>query len=186
MKPVIKKKLSFFLLTMLISLTGCATTGDGLSDEALSGDPTAMWADGQRMTIKGESEIQKGSKALEAGRKQIREGESMVQRGNNLVSAVRFEYQSAVKNAGTATTPDAVAAEAKALKVVGSRWEDAIDMIRDGNRLVEKGNKTLDAAQAQVREGRTLVERGSTLMRNSERLRLGEDLLDPATAGVQR
>ncbi len=186
MKTFLSKKEGILLLTMLFVLTGCATTSDGLSDETLSGDPAAMWADGQKLTIKGESEVQKGGRQLENGRKQVREGEAMVQRGNNLVSSIRLEYQSAANRVGAATTPAAVASEAKALKAIGSRWEDAIEMIRDGNRLVDKGNTTLDEGQTQIRKGRSLVEQGSTLMRNSERLRLGEDLLDPATAAVTR
>lgn len=174
---MIRQKL--LLLPILLALSGCISTGDGLSDEALSGDPDAMWSDGQKLSIKGEGIVERGERRLEEGRKQIREGEAMVQRGSDLVSSVRFEYQNAAKNTGTATTPKAVAAEAKSLKAIGSRWEDAIDMIREGNKLVDKGNKTLDEAQAQIREGRSMVERGSMLMRNSERLKLGEDLLDP-------
>lgn len=169
----------------LLLISGCATTRDGISDEALSGDPDAMWSDGQQLSIKGESLVQRGERRLEDGRKQIREGEAMVQRGSDLVSSTRFEYQTAAGATGAATTPKAVAAEAKALKAIGARWEDAIDMIRDGNKLIDKGNKALDEAQAQVREGRGMVERGSTLMRNSERSRLGEDLLEPVAAATR-
>lgn len=170
------------ILVMILGVSACATTNDGLSDEALSGDPTAMWADGQKLTVKGEEMIKRGESQIENGRKQIRDGDAKVQRGSDLVSSTRFEYQRAARGTGVATSPKDVAVEAKTLKAIGSRWEDAIDMIRDGNKLVDKGNKTVDQGQSTVRDGRAMVERGSVLMRNAERIRLGEDLLPPVPA----
>lgn len=164
-------------LLLSLFVAGCSTTGDGLSDAALSGDPDAMATDGLRMNTEGSSLVQRGEKRLADGRKQVRDGEEMIQEGSDLVSKTRAEYRNAANAGGTASTPKAVEEEAQRLKKIGSRWEDAIDTIRDGNKLVDKGNKNIDRGQSEIREGRMLMERGSTLVRNSERARLGEELL---------
>ena len=84
--------------------------GNGISDEALSGNPVALWANSQKLALSGEEEIQKGERRLDQGRKQINEGEASVRRGSDLVSSVRFEYETAARIADTATTPRALAA----------------------------------------------------------------------------
>lgn len=159
-------------------LAGCGGgAGLKLSDAALSGDPDAMWAEGQKAVASGEALVKKGEAQLTEGRKQVREGEAAIRAGNQAVLRARRDYQAAVAAAGSSSTPDEVAAEAKRLKNIGKRWEDAIDDIKDGNKLVEKGNKNIDEGQSEVRGGRRLMESGSNLMRNSQRTRMGEPLL---------
>lgn len=165
----------------LLFVSCAGSQNPGLSDGTLSGDPEAMWKDGQKLTVQGESIVSAGEKLLAQGRKQISDGEAKVKRGSDLVSSIRVEYQTAARKGGTATTPKAVDDEAKALKAIGSRWEKAIKMIRDGNKAIDRGNEVVDEGHAEVRKGRGLVERGSILMRNSERLRLGQELVSPST-----
>jgi hypothetical protein len=78
---------------------------------------------------------------------------------------------------GVLPRPKDVDAEAKRLRAIGKRWEGAIEEIKDGNTLVYKGNKSIDLRQSEIREGRALMESGSTLMRNSQRIRLGDEML---------
>ncbi len=165
------------VLASAVLLHGCASTGNGVSDAALSGDPIAMGKDGTKLNTRGAELVKDGEKLLIKGRKQVRDGDAMVQNGSSLVTNSRFEYKDIANAGGSASTPDTVAKEAKRLKAIGERWEDAIDTIRDGNSLIDKGNKNIDEAQSSIRRGRQMMERGSALVRNSERARLGEILL---------
>lgn len=166
-------------LTMCLGLVaGCAaSSATNLSDAALSGDPDAMWAEGQELTRKGERLIKKGEARMVEARRQIREGEARIRSGSDGVVRSRREYESVVNGAGDARTPKVVAEEAKNLKAIGKRWETALDTIRAGNLLVENGNKNIDTGRSEVREGRLMIETGSILMRNSERSRRGDELL---------
>lgn len=159
----------------------CANSGFQLSDAALSGNPSAMWEEGQRAVTTGEGLVTKGENRLEDGRRQVRDGETKIATGNQQVLQAKEDYIAAATTSGGATTPRQVEDESKRLRAIGKRWEDAIDEIRDGNRLVDRGNKNIDQAQGEIREGRTLMEQGSTLMRNSQRARLGEELLPEPT-----
>ncbi len=183
---------SLIAFTAALMIAGCASSGGvEVSDEALSGNPVAMWDDGQKTVKKGEALVKKGESRLEDGREQIRDGEAMISKGNDKVRDSRQDYQAKARSGGASSTPKEVAAEAKRLKAIGAIWEDGIEEIRDGNKLVEKGNKALEKGQSEIRQGRSLIESGSTLMRNSQRIRLGEDLLpaaieDTLSEGAQR
>jgi len=165
-------------ILVLALVAGCATsTTTTLSDAALSGDPDAMWAEGKDLARKGERLIRTGNDRIADARAQIRKGEDKIRDGSERLSKSRSDYESAVASAGDAKTPNVVTDEAKRLKAIGKRWEDALETIRAGNLLVENGNKNIDTGRAEIREGRTLTESGSILMRNSERSRRGDDLL---------
>ncbi len=165
----------FSLIAIILATTACAATD--ASDAALSGDPQAMWAEGQKTVVKGEQMVTKGDKQLAEGRNKVREGENMIDSGNERMLQARQDYQSAARAVGASTTPGQVSTEAKKLKEIGSRWEDAIDNVKTGNKLVTKGNKMINDGQAQISEGRRMIEYGSTMMRNSQRSQLGEELL---------
>jgi len=175
MKNTVKMFGLLWVTTML--LFGCASTGDGISDAALSGDPEAMSRDGVKLNSRGAELVKDAESQLVDGRKQVRNGEAMIQNGSQLVANARSEYRDVTVTSGNASTPIAVSSEAKKLTDIGDRWEESIDMIREGNKLVEKGNKNISEAQSNIREGRRMMERGSALVRNSERARLGQALL---------
>ena len=159
-------------------VTGCATAGTSMpGDIALSGDPDNMWVEGQERSKKGERLLKKGEQRMADARAQVRKGEAKIREGNEGVLKSRREYEIAARKTGGATAPNVVEDEAKRLKVIGKRWEDALDTIKAGNKLVEKGNKNIETAHAEIREGRVLIETGSVLMRNSERMRRGDELL---------
>ncbi len=170
------------LLLVLLLVTACTSLSETHepSAAALTGDPDAMWADGQKAIAKGESLVKNGESRLREGRAQVREGEDLVHRGGKAVMQSRQDYQTAALAAGSASNPDGVKREAKRLKTIGSRWEDAIEQIKDGNKLIAKGSKNIRRGQTEIRKGRALLESGSTLMRNAERIRLGEQLLPVA------
>lgn len=169
--------IAILLLLSATFIGGCASKGLSVSDAALSGDPTAMARDGATLNTRGAKLIKDAEKRLIEGRKQLRDGEAMVQSGSTRVTNSRFEYKDLANASGNATSPGAVAEEAKKLRTVGNRWEDAIESIRDGNKLVDKGNKTIAGAQEDIRKGRQMMEQGSTLVRNSARIGYNQALL---------
>lgn len=166
------------MMFLVALVAGCAAGGTStLSDAALSGDPDAMWTEGQDLARKGERKVEKGEQRMADGRRQIRNGEARIRDGSERVAKSRRDYENAVASAGDAKTPKVVSDEAKRLKAIGKRWEDALDTIRAGNLLVENGNKNIETGRTEVREGRLMIESGSILMRNSERTRRGDELL---------
>ncbi len=138
----------------MIFLTGCAADlgRSGISNAALVGDTEAMWKDGQQA---------------------VERGEALISQGNSKVAQSRQDYQAAAVISGASSNPKEIEFEAKRLRAIGDRWQDAIDEIKEGNQLISKGTSEISAAQSEVREGRALVESGSTLMRNAQRKRLG-------------
>lgn len=176
MKRIISSSL---LGLMVISLSACSSMPGKpkISEAALTGDPDLMWSEGQKLVQFGEPIVSKGELLLTEGRQKVREGEIKIADGNERVIQSRNDYQAAAQVAGGSSSPKEVDREAKRLKAIGKRWEDAIDQIRDGNKLVEKGNEKIDRGHGLIREGRSSIDAGSTMMRNAQRLRLGEDLL---------
>ena len=180
-----KKPLRTAVVPFLVALALGACAGGSkvrLSDAALSGNPSAMWEEGQKSVQAGEALVSKGEKRLAEGRKQIRDGEAFIDTGNRQVRLERQNYQKAVLAGGQSTSPKEVEAEAKRLRAIGDRWEAGINDIKKGNNLVKKGNKNIDRGQAEIREGRQLLEQGSTLMRNSQRTKEGATLLPMPSA----
>lgn len=170
-------KLACSLFVGIFLLQGCALIGDGVSDAALSGNPEAMAKDGAKLNSRGSDLVKSGESRLVDGRKQVQDGEKMISNGSELVAKARLEYREIAGLSGDASTPDAVSSEARRFKKIGGRWEDAIEMIRDGNSLVTKGNENIERAQSDIRKGRQMMERGSALVRNSRRIQFDETLL---------
>ena len=98
-------------------VSGCAASGKAtLSDAALSGDPDAMWAEGQELSRKGERLVKKGEERMADGRAEVRKGEETIRKGSEDVTTSRRDYENAARSTGDAATPKAVASEAKRLK----------------------------------------------------------------------
>jgi hypothetical protein len=164
------------VLACLSMAAGCVSSGETtLSDAAMAGDPDTMWTEGQDLARNGERLIRRGEARMLEARRLIRDGEARIRTGSEQVLKCRVDYEDVVNGTERATASSAD--EAKRLKAIGKRWEDALDAIREGNLLVEKGNRGIETGRGEVREGRTMVETGSILMRNSERSRRGDALL---------
>ena len=119
-----------------------------------------------------------GEKRLALGRQQIRDGEAKIREGSARVAQAKLEYEQA------AAVGSAVAdkqQQANTLRPIGVRWEAAIQEIKDGNKLVAKGNANISRGESEIGEGRLLMETGSVLIRNAHRSRLGQSLLSLPT-----
>ena len=171
------------LLLVVVSLfiAACSTTPK-LTD--YSNDPTAMWEQGIKLSDKGEKLIIKGEKALEASRKELREGEALIQSGSEMVIRARQSYQLEAARIGGSSSPKEIEYEAERLTSIGDKWEDAINDIKKGNKMVAKSKEMQTDAQAYVKEGRELVESGSNFIRNSQRMRLEIPLLPAPDSAV--
>lgn len=157
--------------------SACAGTSRSPDNEppAVS-NPGVAWEDGRKSVETGEALLIRGERRLALGRQQIRDGEARIRDGSERAAQAKLDYQ---QLAGT--TDELPAAEKKSraeiLRTVGSRWQAAIEEIKDGNRLIKTGNANVTRGEAEIREGRMLMESGSILMRNSYRSRLGQKLL---------
>ncbi len=166
------------LLICVSAAAGCVMPGETmLNDAALPGDADTMWTEGQDMTRNGERLINRGEARMIKARQQIRDGETKIRTGSEQVMKCRVEYENVVNGTRERNISKDKADEAKQLKAIGKRWELALDTIRDGSLLVEKGNNGIETGRGEVREGHAMIETGSLLMRNSERSRRGDDLL---------
>ncbi len=175
-KNLIHLTILIFLSNYLVGCSSLSSESDQ-NYEALAGDPDAMWAQGQKNITKGESLVAKGEELISEGRLMVRAGEVKINQGNIAVLQSREKYQEAARSSGRSSTPKELESEVKALKAIGNSWEDAIDEIRSGNDQVNKGNKNIEKGQIEISKGRTLIESGSLYMRNSQRMKRGEDTL---------
>ena len=142
-------------------------------------NPSAMWEDGAKAVDTGEAMLTKGEKRLELGRQQVREGEVKIREGSERAENAKLEYEQAVAGGSAASDKQK---QASTLRAIGLRWETAIQEIKDGNKLVAKGNANIDRGDSEIREGRLLMETGSVLMRNAQRSRLNLRLLPLPTS----
>ncbi len=138
--------------------------------------PRVMWEDGLRAVETGEATLTRGEQRLALGRQQIRDGEAKVREGSQRAAEARAEYEQLAATVDGLSAADRKA-RTEALRETGSRWQAALDVIKEGNRLIAKGNANVDRGEAEVRDGRRMMETGSVLMRNSHRSRSGQPLL---------
>lgn len=161
--------------------SGCANVAGVTSEEAPAGSSsTVMWEDGLKAADTGEAMLIKGEKRLALGRQQIRDGEAKIREGNIRVSQAKLEYEQAAIT-HSASTGSEKQIKADALREIGVRWDAAIQEIKDGNKLIAKGNENTARGESEVRDGRLLMETGSILMRNAQRSRLGQASLSMPT-----
>jgi hypothetical protein len=128
-------------------------------------------SNGGRISASGSRE-----KHLALGRQQVLEGQAKIRAGSERVSQAKLEYEQVALVGADSTTSDKQV-QAKALRAIGVRWEAAFQEIKDGNKLVAKGNANMNRGESEIGEGRMLMETGSVLMRNAHWSRLGQQLL---------
>tara|TARA_R110002073_G_scaffold270138_1_gene433442 strand:- start:310 stop:846 length:537 start_codon:yes stop_codon:yes gene_type:complete len=129
---------------------------------------------------KGEKLLRGAQDDLEDAHDRIRKGESLIAKGNETVRDSRNQYRALANDTGRATDPDEVADEAKQFDKLADRWEDALDDIDDGEKLIKKGNKAANKAESRINEGRSLVASGKKLRSDTERHL--DELTAPSTA----
>lgn len=118
---------------------------------------------------KGEKLIRGAEEDLEDAHDKISKGESLVAKGKETARDSRNQYRVLANDAGQARNPDEVFAEAKKFDKLADRWEDALDDVEDGEKLIKKGNKESQKAESRINEGRSLVASGKKLRSDTER-----------------
>lgn len=164
------------IAALIVSLASACANGtrSAVDDAPVVANASVMWEDGLKAADTGEAMLTRGEKRLVLGRQQVREGEEEIRAGSERVAQAKLEYEQLVAGGSTATDNKA---QAEALRAIGMRWEAAIKEIREGNKLVAKGNANIDRGESEIRDGRLLMEKGSIMMRNAHRSRLGKKLL---------
>ena len=162
------------LLTIGLVSACASSAGTGPDDAPVVANANVMWEDGVKSIETGEALMTSGEKRLALGRQQVREGEAKIRDGSARVAQAKLEYEQAA--AAGAAAPDKQQ-QANALRQIGLRWEAALQEIKDGNKLVAKGNANISRGESEIGDGRLLMETGSVLIRNSHRSRLGQSLL---------
>ena len=165
------------IMALLISgmFSACASgPGTAPGDPPVAANSNVMWEDGVKSIDTGEALLTSGEKRLALGRQQIRDGEAKIREGSERVTQAKLEYEQAAA-AGSAASDKKQ--QASTLRPIGVRWETALQEIKDGNKLVAKGNANISRGESEIGEGRLLMETGSVLIRNAHRSRLGQALL---------
>ncbi|MCP5345898.1 MAG: hypothetical protein R3F41_02180 [Gammaproteobacteria bacterium] len=166
------------ILSMLILVcltTACSSSARfQVSQAALAGDPVAMWQDGQEAVRLGESQVTRGEERIQDGERLIDDGETLVGNGNNLINVSRENYRLAVRDFGSADSPEELRTEVGELRDILRVWEEGLDLIARGNRRIEDGNEQIEEGRSVVFEGRNLIATGRNMMQSSEQMRQDE------------
>ncbi|WP_077339165.1 hypothetical protein [Pseudocolwellia agarivorans] len=158
------------LITCLaILFTGCTSTSK-LEDYA--NNPNGMWAEGKKLSEKGEALISKGEKVIENARIKANQGEALIQSSNDAIIRARQDYQLEAAKSGRSTSPKEVEYEAERLAAIGEKWEKAISNVNKGKAAIAQSKKAENEGQEQIEKGRQLVEQGTNFIRNSQKMRL--------------
>ena len=176
-------KVRAIIALLIISLASACASGAKTrpNDAPVVANPGVMWEDGLKAVDTGEALLTKGEKRLALGRQQVRDGEAKIREGSERVAKAKLEYEQAASVVGASTASDKQK-QASTLRPIGMRWEAAIQEIKDGNKLVAKGNANINRGESEIREGGLLMETGSILIRNAHRSRLGQSLLPLPTS----
>ncbi len=137
------------VLAAAISLMGaCAAKGKdatyGSALQAQGGDGVELgktWEAGNELETKGNKEITKGQKLIREGEEKIAKGESLVRTGNSAVTVEKANYARMVRTIGLATTPKQLEKEIKSLRQIAEKWDNGLDDIKRGEKLIEEGEK---------------------------------------------
>ena len=114
----------------------------------------------------GEGLVRQAETTLKRGQDDVKRGEALVAGGRKAATKQRQEYLDALAKSGSADDPQSLEIEIQRLRGIGRLWQRAIQDIKEGNRLIDKGNKTIATARNDIRLGRELMERGSELAIN--------------------
>ncbi len=172
-----RKAVLVFTIIVAALASACAGGSRLVPDEPPPvASPRVMWEDGLRAVETGEAMLTRGEQRLALGRQQIRDGEAKVRDGTLRAAEAKAEYERLAATADGLSAAERTARN-QALRETGSRWQAALDVIKDGNRLIAKGNANVDRGEEEIRDGRRMMETGSILMRNSYRSRSGQPLL---------
>ena len=169
--PKVRAIIALLIIGLVSACASGARTGPG--DAPVVANSNVMWEDGVKSIDTGENLLTSGEKRLALGRQQIRDGEAKIREGSERVAKAKLEYEQAAAGGAAADKKQ----QASTLRAIGLRWEAALQEIKDGNKLVAKGNANISRGESEIGEGRLLMETGSVLIRNAHRSRLGQSLL---------
>lgn len=129
---------------------------------------SAAWEDGKELETKGLKLVADSNKMLVVSERKEREGEELVVSGKAQVAAQKFAYSDAVRAFGLASTPKQVKAEVSALRGIAERWDNGLDDINRGERLIKESGKETAEASAKKRKGEQMIADGRAQMRGVE------------------
>lgn len=129
---------------------------------------SAAWEDGKELETKGLKLVADSNKMLAASERKKREGEELIVSGNAQVAAQKVAYSDAVRAFGLASTPKQVKAEVSTLRNIAERWDNGLDAINRGERLVKESEKETAEASGKKRKGEQMIADGRAQMRGAE------------------
>ncbi len=155
------------LVATLAVLGACSATGKqpsyGEALQANGGDSVELgktWEAGNELETKGAKEIAKGQKLIREGEEKIAKGEALIRTGNADIVVQKANYARMVRTMGLASAPKQMEQEIKSLRGIAEKWDNGLDDIKRGEKLIEEGDKNLAEGRAKVRKGDGFVVQG--------------------------
>jgi len=129
---------------------------------------SAAWEDGKELEGKGLKLVAESRKMLAISERKKREGEELILSGNAQVAAQKIAYSDSVRAFGLASTPKQVKAEVKTLRDIAERWDNGLDAINRGERLIKESEKETADASGKKRKGEQMIADGRAQVRGVE------------------
>jgi len=137
---------------------------DAANADALAED----WVAGREMEIENLDRLEDAQKRFDKARKAVGKTEDRLDDARERAQERQTEYTALVRGFGRARTPQEADEEAKALRKVAGRWEDAYERVEDLEEDLVEARADAAAAERTLADVSAAVEMGRSRMRRAE------------------
>lgn len=176
-----KKGLFFATVAMLAVTSMSASSAEAAKPRDLvaplsvsaghAGDPealSALWIDGRRQELNGQSQVEDGTKLIRKAEKDERKASAKLAKMTAISEEQRAAYVRLVNGFGGASTPAAVETEIKALKKAADDWKDAYERVVKADAAMKDAQLAIANGQSATRTGNELIAAGREKMQRAE------------------
>jgi hypothetical protein len=126
------------------------------------------WSDGQKRSEKGADRIARGEEDIRDADKLKREGEANQSDGNARAQTAREAHARYLTTLSPAQDPAGVRAQAEALNDQAKRWQNALDLVKDGEKKLKKAEELRVAGEKHKVDGAALAAEGERIKATAE------------------
>ncbi len=162
------------VLVPALVVAACASNTPPTFSESVRSEGTHMvlvadsWEEGKKMVRKGEKLQRQASEQQADGQVLQREGQDQVDKARSRIRDSQASYHQTSLTMGHAETSKAVHKEAGRLSQIADSWEDAEELLKDGEDNIAKGRKYEQDAEKQLSRAQGLIDSGKRKVQSAE------------------
>jgi hypothetical protein len=122
-----------------------------------------LWVDGAKREAKGQAKIDEAASDTRKAEEKKRKGEEKVSSGKAKAATAEESYKRYLSQLTPATDPKGAKAQADGLRDAAKRWEEAVDLTRDGEKDMREADSSMAKASRNKAEGEAMVAEGRSI-----------------------